>query len=177
MTTRLWVLESHAEVLNGIVPVELSTHLGQILTGEIENDGLIGKLRKDMVLGRIRVFGHGTGNHRFSTPFVRINNHPMYSNGVVFSPYSSVDVEYHIVVKTIDERTALDRIEIVRSVGKSKGTELDFMASVFATYFHASMVKKGSENDPKHPEHAREHRFVLYEAPKERKMQLSYNVF
>lgn len=154
MALRVWVSTDDAEMIKGIVPVELEVHLGSILTGEIEDAGLMGVVGRQMVIGRKRLWVNGEGEQKQSIPFVRIDNHPMYPSGFVLTPYSAVDVDYHLGTRTIDKRTALDRVELI---GSAEG---DFVARVFSTYFYPACVKKRPGEMENH--------FVLYEAPKER---------
>jgi hypothetical protein len=154
MATRLWVSRPDADMLRGIVPVELTEHLKDILTGEIGNDGLVAKIRKSFVIGRKRIWIPTSGQH---FPFVRVDNHPMYPNGFVMTPYSAVDVDYHLGTRTIDKTTPLDRVELIGS------DQNDFAARVFSTYFYPACVKKRPGEIENH--------FVLYEAEREREME------
>lgn len=112
-----------------------------ILTGKMKKDGGISALRKDFVLGRKGIW---KPNGYF---FVHVINNPVYRDGLILTPYSAVDVRFHLRGRTIDEKTNLSRIELL-------GTDTDdFVERVFRTYGDSQVAKKTE----------RDNHLVLYE--------------
>jgi len=115
-----------------------------ILHARVDNTGVFSKLKPHFVLGKVK-FWEGRGNsHR--TPFVRVDNHSAYSNGVIMTPNNWVHVKYNCGGKTIDQTTPLSRVELLHA------PEEDFVRRVFETYY--SPVMPWSEENGKH--------FILY---------------
>lgn len=115
-----------------------------ILHARVENNGVFSKLKPHFVLGKVK-FWEGKG-HDHRTPFVRVDNHPAYPNGVIMSPNSWISVRYNRGGKTIDQTTPLSRVELLHAPGE------DFVRRAFETYY--SPVMSWSEEHGKH--------FILY---------------
>ena len=157
MASKVWIRECDAELFKeacrsarkSCEDVELSTHLRDILTGKLSNDGLLGKLKGMFTLGAVKVW------QPQGAKFVRVSGNSMYSDGVILTPYSDVDVDYHLGTRTIDKRTELERIELL-------GPNDDFMAMFFRTYFHNAGVNRN-------PSVESDNRFLVYETEKQQR--------
>lgn len=152
MVIELWLREGRDEkrfqdVCKG---VELKKYFkSNILTGCLEgnNEGKLSALRKEFVLGRIKKWKPKDAEQLF--PFVRIDNNSVYPDGLVLTPYSEIDVKYHLKGRTIDERTMLSRVELFG------GDNDDFIMRAFTTYDKSPQINKAKETDS---------HFILYEA-------------
>lgn len=129
--------------------VGLSTHLKDILTGRLSNDGLLAKLKGMFTLGAVKVW------QPQGAKFVRVYNNSIYPEGIVITPHSEIDARYHLKTRTIDQRTDMHRVELL-------GPNDDFMAMVFRTYFHTAGV-------PRNPTIESDSHFLVYETEKQQR--------
>lgn len=139
----LWLREQDKTLLENLSKVSLSGYLdssvGRILTGTLDNPGVLSKIRKEFVLGRESVWIPKDTDQKYH--FVRIDNSSAYSNGLILTPYSAIDVEYHLRSKTIDKKTRFERVEL-------EGMEKeDFVERVFRTYYGFLVRKFGYKDD------------------------------
>ena len=133
----LWVREHEIQKLfEEGCKIDLNSYKSHILTGRLNNPGFLAKIRKQFVLGKEGVWIPKDSNQKFH--FVRIDNSSAYPNGLILSPYSAIDVDYHLKSKTIDKKTRFEREELME--GDS------FVEQVFKTYY-SSLVRKRDEKD------------------------------
>jgi len=149
MTTRVWVLNTHEELLKRFCSSEFSDYSSfdakrDIRTGNVPS-GLFSKLAREFVLGKVD-FWENEGSKR-RVPFVRIDNHLAYPNGVVMTPYDWIDVRYHRGRKTIDQKTPLSRVQLLSAPNN------DFIRKVFVTYNLDAIISKPRQ---------RERQFIVY---------------
>jgi hypothetical protein len=116
--------------------INLESGDGNILTGRLDNVGFLAKIGKRFVLGKEGVWIPKDSDQKFY--FVRIDNSSAYPNGLILSPYSDIDVDYHLKSKTIDKRTRFEREEL-----SGRGS---FVEQVFEKYY-SSLVRKKDEKD------------------------------
>ena len=119
-----------------------------ILIGKLDNPGFLSKIRKRFVLGKEGVWIPEDSDQKLR--FVKINNSSAYPNGLILSPYSAIDVDYHLRSKTIDKRTKFEREEL-----SGRGS---FVEQVFERYY-SSLVRKKDEKDQ---------HFILYSTHSEK---------
>jgi hypothetical protein len=132
----LWLREQDRELFGEAC--DLGSYQGEILTGELENTGVLAKLRKQFVLGKEGIWKPRDTDQEYH--FVRIDNNSAYPDGLVLTPYSETDVKYHLRTKTIDETTRLAREELAGA------DSMDFVERVFGTYY-GSVVRRLAERD------------------------------
>lgn len=82
----------------------------------------------------------GTYEREHQYQFVYIKNSSAYPEGLILTPYSRIDVKYHLRNKTIDERMPFQREELMGN------DEDDFVERVFRTYCD-SLIRKQSDRD------------------------------
>ncbi len=139
MSIRVWLSGKDIEKFSQLADPNLE-YYGQfdldlpIFTGSVKEDGIFSKLKNDFVLGKIKFWEHSGSIQRF--PFVRINNHLAYPNGLVLTTFSRIDIKYNKKRKTIDQRTDLRRIELLNAADN------DFVKRVFVTYNVDSLISK-----------------------------------
>ena len=143
MSIDLWVRSKDAELLTGIVAdIRLSEHGNAILTGSLENTGLLSKIRSAFVLGKEGLWVPEGESPDKGTRFVYIKNSLAYRGGLILTPYSDVDVRSHLNGTTIDQRTDIYRVELL---GRE---DEDFECRVFRTYYHTTeLVKRLNERN------------------------------
>ena len=118
----------------------LSSYSEDILTAEnIENTGIIGAMRKEFAVGKIGFWKSKDFDQTLD--FVRINNNSMHPYGLILTPYSEIDVDYHLRTKKIDLRTRLERVELLGDPNE------DIVPRVFRTYETDVLVKKHADTD------------------------------
>jgi hypothetical protein len=144
MPLKLWVREADKGLLAESCDIELSTYVNDILTGRLDNEGLLAKIGKSFVLGKEGIWTSKAENPKSKKQeisFAKIKNSSAYPNGLILSPYSAVDVKYHLGSKTIDQTTPLEKIQLMGS------DQEDFAVRVFRTYYHTVGVKRFCEKD------------------------------
>ena len=134
----LWLREEDKNLFEEACKIELDSYRDDILTGKLDNEGLLAKIGKKFVLGKHSIWKPKDSDQEY--PFVRIRNSSSYSNGLILTPYSAIDVEYHLGVRTIDKKTKFERVELTGSDGD------DFVERAFNTYYNP-MVHKWNEKD------------------------------
>ena len=133
----LWVREHEIQKLfEESCKIDLNSYKGHILTGRLNNPGFLAKIRKRFVLGKEGVWIPKDSNQKFH--FVRIDNSSAYPNGLILSPYSAIDVDYHLKSETIDKKTRFEREEL-----SGRGS---FVEQVFKKYY-SSLIRKLDEKD------------------------------
>lgn len=119
--------------------INLDSYLEDILTAEVENSGLVGGFRYYFCVGKVGRWAQRDNSQVFQ--FIRIDNHSLYTDGLILTPYSAEDVDYHLKGKTIDKRSNLERVELVGS-----DTD-DFIMRSFQTYGNSKLIKNLTEKD------------------------------
>ena len=142
MGLRVWLLQSDEKRLEENCPVKLEHYADcasgdTIVAGTVEQTGIISCLKRHFVLGKIKFWEKETSTHR--TPFLRIDNHSLFPNGVVFSPTSWIGIRYHRDTKTIDKTTSLKRVELLSA------PDDNFIRKIFATYEMDSLLPKQTD--------------------------------
>lgn len=99
--------------------------------------GLLAQLKKRFVLGKIRFWRKKDSSCYI--PFIRIDNHKAYTNGLVMSPESYVDIKFHRHTETIDQHTNLTRVEMLSA------PDGDFIRKTFVTYSSDSHICKPTD--------------------------------
>ncbi len=140
MTIEFWLKEADQKLFAEVCDAKLVEYLDadDILTGKLENTGLLNNISKRFVLGRKGIWiSRGTVQ---KNPFVYIKNNSAYPEGLILTPYSREDMISHLKVRTIDQKTNIHREELI-------GTDTeDFVGRAFRTY-DSSQIRKFSEND------------------------------
>ncbi len=148
---RFWVRKEDKNMLGRLCKAELKPYImdydehivkmyrmSGILTGGLDDNNALGKIGKHFIMGKEGVFVPKGTEQKYS--FVRIDNSPLYGDGLVLSPYSRIDLLYHLKGRGIEERTDLEVEEL-------EGTDLDdFVERAFRTYY-GPRVSKSGEND------------------------------
>lgn len=142
MSLNLWLREQDKNLLEELCKISLISYNDQILTGSLDNPGFLAKISKQFVLGRVSAWIPKDSDQKY--PFVRIDNSSVYPNGIILTPYSDIDVDYHLKTRRIDRTTKFERVEL-RGMGS-------FVEQVFYTYY-SSLVLKLNKKD---------HHFLLY---------------
>ena len=138
MSLNLWLREQDKTLFRGLCKISLNSCKDKILTGTLDNPGLLAKVGKKFVLGKTSVWIPRDTDKKYY--FVRIDNSSAYSNGLILTPYSEIDVTYHLKSKTIDRKTKFERVEL-------EGMDTaDFIERVFRTYY-GLLVRKFNEKD------------------------------
>lgn len=141
MPTRLWVRDVDRAILESISKVGINKYNDNISTGVLENDGSLNRIMKEFVLGRTRRWKQSAN----SLEFVRIDYMHLYPNGLILTPYSDIDVRYHLSSKNIEQNSPIERVEL-------RGSDHDdFVDRAFGTYYHPIV----SKHEPK------DFRFIL----------------
>ena len=152
MSMQLWLRGKDEQLFKDVCHIDLSGYGpsdGELLTGELDKPGILGRVYNNFVLGRKRIWmpketGLGEG-----LPFVRINGNSAYPSGLILTPYKWIDVRFHLGVRTIDQKTPLDREELAGN------EDDDFAVRVFRTYYDTLILKFNERDD----------HFVLYYNP------------
>ncbi len=146
MGVKVWLLIVDMDHLQERVDVDLEKYAdfedrdpmmhgrNAIMNGVTEETGIFSHLKKDFVLGKVNYWEQEGSKHR--TPFVRIDNHPCYSDGLVMTPNNSVHIKYNKRGRTIDQTTPLHRVELLSAPNN------DFIRRTFVTYELDSLVAK-----------------------------------
>lgn len=140
---QVWLKNKDIKLFWKLIKTEkhiLSLYSGDILTAEgIENTGIIGSMRKEFAVGKIRFWKPEDFDQTWK--FVRINNNFMHPEGLILTPYCEVDVDSHLKTKRIDLRTRLERVELIGDPNE------DILSRVFRTYETDVLVKKHASTD------------------------------
>lgn len=145
MALKLWIRENDKELLTRYIDIPLEFYeefMGsgpseEILTGITKQTGLISRLKKSFVLGKIKYWEHEGSKHR--TPFVRIDNSiRVYEHGLIMCPLDGHNIRFR-GSKTIDKLTNFDRVELLGAQNN------DFVTKVFVTYYSDGLVPKPSD--------------------------------
>ena len=123
----LWLREQDVGLLGKGVETPVSVYRKGLVQGHLDNPGFLGGLGKHFVLGKEGVWIPKGTNHKYH--FARIDNSLAYSNGIFLTPYSRIDVIYHLGSRPIDKKTPLESEELLGS------DQDDFVERVFRTYY------------------------------------------
>ena len=145
---RFWLRKEDKNLLGKLCKAELNPyimdydeyivkmyHMSGILTGGLDDNNALGEIGKHFIIGKEGIFvPEGTeGKYHF----VRIGNSPVYADGLILTPYSRIDLIFHLKGKGIEERTDLE-------VAEMEGTDLDdFVERAFRTYYGPRVSKSG----------------------------------
>lgn len=136
MSLRLWLREQDKTLLEELSKISLNSYGDQILTGILDNPGLLAKIGKRFVLGKEGIWIPKDTDQKYH--FIRIRNSSVYLNGLILTPYSDIDVDYHLKTRRIDITTEFERVEL-RGTGS-------FVEQAFYTYY-SLLVHKLAEKD------------------------------
>lgn len=142
MSVRVWLHASEEERLRKYVSVSPEHYAGEggaTLVTETVDGGVLTHIANDFVLGKVRFFEREGSKNR--VPWVRVDNHICWPDGMYFTPYSWISVKYHRKSKTMDKSTNLKRIELLSAPNN------DFIRRVFVTYDCDALVPKPKEHE------------------------------
>ncbi|MEK6933610.1 MAG: hypothetical protein AABW75_01915 [Nanoarchaeota archaeon] len=167
MVLRLWIRESDEELLMHYIDIPFEFYgefkgsgpSEEILTGITEQTGLISRLKKSTVLGKIKYWEHEGSKQRI--PFVRIDNsNRVYEHGLIMCPLDGHNVRFR-GSRTVDKLTDFNRVELLGAQNN------DFITKVFVTYYSDGLVPKPGDfekhfllyTDSRHLHNGRVHDF------------------
>ena len=142
MAVRFWLHAYDIETLRKYEPSAQTEHYAgegndELVTAEIQRTGLLSHLKLSLVLGKVRFWQSRDSEDR--PPFVRIDNHRAYPDGLALCPEDWTEVQFHRNSRTIDKLTALHRVQLLSAPGN------DFVRRVFATYGTEAFVCRPSD--------------------------------
>jgi hypothetical protein len=135
----LWLKEQDKRLFEELSGTSLNPYRDQILTGVLNNSGVLGKIGKRFVLGKEGVWIPKGTDQKYH--FVRIDNSSAYPEGLILTPYSDIDLRFHLGSRTVDKVTRFSRVEL-----HGMDTD-DFVIWVFHTYDGPLVYKRG-DKDP-----------------------------
>ena|SRR3989344_4568575 len=142
MPIRIWLHQDDEEHLAQYSRVGLEHYAGEgkdtLVTTEID-PGRLSHMKKDFVLGKVQFWKKEGDAHPVS--WVRIDNHHAFAQGLALTPESWIDIKYHKKSRTIDQLTALHRVELWPAPEPGN----DFIRQVFLTYDYDIDVPKPRE--------------------------------
>jgi len=140
---QVWIKDKDIKLFHRLVKnsnYSFSPYLENVLTTEnIKDPGVLGSMRKKFTVGKIGIWRPRGSNQIYR--FVRINNNSMYPDGLILTPYSEIDVDYHLKTRRIDLTTKLERVELLGE------DEADIIVRTFKTYGMNALVRKHTEKD------------------------------
>ncbi|MBI5389631.1 hypothetical protein HZB01_04615 [Candidatus Woesearchaeota archaeon] len=163
----LWVREQDKDLLSRVCECDLVGYDAGLLSGQLENAGLLAKIQKYFVLGKERILmqreslikterltkhfvrkGGGwipkSSDYKYS--FVKIIDCSNYQNGLVLTPHRSVVPNYVSEMETADPSNRFDVVIL-------DGSDTEpFVTRVFSTYYGDNVRKK----------HDKDYSFFLY---------------
>lgn len=154
MALTLWIREQDKLLVHSLFDISFEDYgeFGgsgsseeEILSGTTDKTGIISRLKKSFVVGKIRWWEHEGSKQR--TPFVRIDNSTaVYKHGLLLCPLDGHNIRFR-GGRTIDQLTDFNRVELLSAPNH------DFVKKVFTTYYTDVLVPKP---------HDFERHFLLY---------------
>jgi hypothetical protein len=135
----LYFKEQHEEPLKKLCEITTTPYRYDILKGLLEKPGFMGKVGREFVVGKVKRWAMPESSNE-GYYFVRINNSSAYPRGLILTPYSDIDVRFHLKTKKVDETTPYEREELLGTSNE------DFVVRAIMTY-HDSIIRKWNEKD------------------------------